>query len=145
MPSPLIVTFFSGSGEEAGPFLTAPVVMSNLLPWHAQLMVPLATSARMHDWCVQTALNALNSPEVGWVTTTFWSAKILPPPTGTVALEIASLTALVAELATSLAAWPASPQPAKVTAPTATVPAEARTTRREGTSGARSSGARSYA
>jgi hypothetical protein len=32
--------------------------------------------------CVHTALNPLNSPAVGWVTTTRAEVKILPPPTG---------------------------------------------------------------
>jgi hypothetical protein len=33
-------------------------------------------------WWVQVLEKPLNSPAVGWVTTTFWSEKILPPPTG---------------------------------------------------------------
>ena len=34
MPGPpFTVTVFSGSGLVAGPCLTAPVAMSNLLPW----------------------------------------------------------------------------------------------------------------
>ena len=35
----------------------------------------------MQPWWVQTAVKHLNSPSVGWVTTTCWSGKILPPPT----------------------------------------------------------------
>jgi hypothetical protein len=30
----------------------------------------------------RTALNALNSPAAGWVTTTFSAANTFPPPTG---------------------------------------------------------------
>src|SRR6476660_7096502 len=45
-------------------------------------MVPSDTSATVQPACVHTALNALNSPAVGWVTTTFWSGKTRPPPTG---------------------------------------------------------------
>src|SRR5271166_1440638 len=43
----------------------------------------------MHPICVQTALNALKSPESGWVTTTFSLVKILPLPTG-ISLVVAS-------------------------------------------------------
>jgi hypothetical protein len=32
--------------------------------------------------CVHTALKALNWPAVGWVTTTSFAGKIIPPPTG---------------------------------------------------------------
>src|SRR5580765_5467221 len=39
--------------------------------------------ATWQPWWVQVALNALKVPAVGWVTTTFWSLKILPPPAGT--------------------------------------------------------------
>src|SRR5580704_15256672 len=43
----------------------------------------------MQPMCVQTALNALKSPEFGWVTTTFSLVKILPLPTG-ISLVVAS-------------------------------------------------------
>ena len=36
----------------------------------------------MQPWWVQIAVKHLNSPSVGWVTTTSSSAKIVPPPTG---------------------------------------------------------------
>jgi membrane associated rhomboid family serine protease len=36
----------------------------------------------MHPMCVQTALNALYSLAEGWVTTTCWLEKTIPPPTG---------------------------------------------------------------
>src|SRR6202161_4473291 len=45
-------------------------------------MVPLATLSTRHPRWVQTALNALNSPAVGWVTTTFSAENTFPPPTG---------------------------------------------------------------
>src|SRR5271165_327862 len=43
----------------------------------------------MQPMCVQTALNALKSPESGWVTTIFSLVKILPLPTG-ISLVVAS-------------------------------------------------------
>ena len=46
------------------------------------MMTPFDTSLTVHPWWVHTAENALNWPAVGWVTTTFWSAKIVPPPSG---------------------------------------------------------------
>ena len=45
-------------------------------------MPPACTELTMQPWWVQTAVKHLNSPSVGWVTTTCWSGKILPPPTG---------------------------------------------------------------
>src|SRR5690349_4336356 len=36
----------------------------------------------MQPLCVHVALNARYSPGLGWVTTTAWSLKILPPLTG---------------------------------------------------------------
>src|SRR5690349_10429320 len=45
-------------------------------------MVSFTTAATRQPWWVQTALNALNSPSAGWVTTIFSLGKILPPPTG---------------------------------------------------------------
>jgi hypothetical protein len=73
----------AGSGLAAGPVTTAPVLTLNLLPWHGQLMVPLATALHRQPTWVQTALNALNCPLAGWVTTTFSAVKTVPPPTGT--------------------------------------------------------------
>jgi hypothetical protein len=69
--SPSMVTCFSASGRVAGPVFTVPSVMLYLLPWHGQLIVPAATSETMHPWCVHTAVNALNWPGSGCVTTTF--------------------------------------------------------------------------
>jgi hypothetical protein len=70
------------SGEGAGPPATDPSAMWNLLPWHGQLMVPPETLLTVQPACVQTAVNALNVPVLGWVTTTLWSANTLPPPSG---------------------------------------------------------------
>src|ERR1700722_10782320 len=52
-------------------------------------MVPRATLSTRHPRWVQTALNALNSPAVGWVTTTFSAENTFPPPTG-ISLVLAS-------------------------------------------------------
>src|SRR5690606_21784118 len=84
--SPLAVTVMGLSPRVAGPVFTAPVLASKLLPWpHGvlQVMVPSATRDTRHPSCGQTALNALNSPSAGWVTTTRWAALMTPPPTGT--------------------------------------------------------------
>ena len=71
----------AGPGGE-GPSLTLPSVMSKVLPWHMQLMVPPETSPTTQPEWVQIAENALKSPSCGWVTTTFSALKILPPPLG---------------------------------------------------------------
>ena len=71
-----------GSGDEAGPLTTAPLVILNLLPWHGQLIVPPDTLPTVHPAWVHTALNAWNAPDCGWVITIFLSVRILPPPTG---------------------------------------------------------------
>ena len=73
------------------------------LPWHGQSMVPLLTWLTMQPMCVQTALNALNSPAVGWVTTTLGPVKIVPLPTG-MSLVAASAFAAGALLAAALLA-----------------------------------------
>src|SRR6516164_9589447 len=79
---PLSLMGSAGSGLGAGPATTAPSLMLYWLPWHGQSMVPFEIWLTMHPMCVQTALKALKSPEVGWVTTTFSAVKILPLPTG---------------------------------------------------------------
>ena len=56
--------------------------MENLLPWQGQLMVPPPTEPTEQPWWVQVLENALKSPELGWVTTHFWSANTAPPPSG---------------------------------------------------------------
>lgn len=78
--SPVTVILTAGSGVLAGPAVGEPSVMENELPWQVQLIRPSLTVETVQLWWVQVELNALNSPAAGWVTTTFWSAKIIPPP-----------------------------------------------------------------
>src|SRR3954447_976519 len=80
--SPLTVISTDGSGLVAGPPCTLPSVIEKLLLWQGQLMTPSVTLFTAHPWWVQVAENALNSPAVGWVTTTLLSAKTFPPPSG---------------------------------------------------------------
>src|SRR3984957_20768641 len=103
MLPPLTLICSAGSGLGAGPATTSPVAMLYWLPWHGQSMVPLLTWLTMQPMCVQTALNALNSPAVGWVTTTLGPEKIVPLPTG-MSLVAASAFAAGALLAPWLAA-----------------------------------------
>ena len=70
------------SAKVAGPASTSPFSIENLLPWHSQLIVPSETLDTTQPWCVQIAVKHLNSPALGWVTTTSSSAKIAPPPMG---------------------------------------------------------------
>ena len=56
--------------------------------------MPFEIELTMQPMCVQTALNALKSPEFGWVTTIFSLVKILPLPTG-ISLVVASAEACV--------------------------------------------------
>src|ERR1700744_632376 len=56
--------------------------MLYLLPWQGQSIVPSAIWSTVQPMWVQIALKPLNSPAVGWVTTTFSAVKIFPPPTG---------------------------------------------------------------
>jgi hypothetical protein len=63
-----------------------PVEMSNWLWWHGQSIMPLATLLTVQPMWVHTALNALNWPADGWVTTKSPDALITPPPTGTSAV-----------------------------------------------------------
>ena len=80
--SPATVTVFGANGLSAGPLMTEPSTALNSLPWQGQSMVPSATFDTVHCLCVHTALNALNSPAFGCVTTTFASLRTTPPPTG---------------------------------------------------------------
>src|ERR1700761_882020 len=82
MLPPETLICLAGSGFGAGPATTSPVVMLYWLPWHGQSMGPLLIWLTMHPMWVQTALNALNSPADGWVTTTCGPEKIIPLPTG---------------------------------------------------------------
>ncbi len=66
----------------AGGSCTEPSAAEKRLPWQSQVMTESFTPETRQPAWVQTALNALNSPFSGWVTTTLSSAKTLPPPTG---------------------------------------------------------------
>src|SRR5580693_5945978 len=94
MLPPETLNCLAGSGRGAGPATTAPVVMLYWLPWHGQSMVWLLIWLTMHPMWVQTALNALNSPAVGWVTTTCGSEKIMPLPTGILLVAASAFVAL---------------------------------------------------
>jgi len=87
-PETLICT--AGRGEGAGPATTAPVLMLYWLPWHGQSIVPLETWLTVQPMWVQTALKALNSPDAGWVTTTFLASKIVPLPTGILLVAVSA-------------------------------------------------------
>src|SRR6185437_3700925 len=93
MLPPETLICLAGSGLGAGPATTAPVEMLYWLPWHGQSMVPLLTWLTMHPMWVQTALNALNSPAVGWVTTTCGPDRTSPPPTGILLVATSALPA----------------------------------------------------
>jgi hypothetical protein len=80
---PASLTFFAGSGFGAGPDSGEPSVIEKWLPWQGHTIWPPDISLTVHPIWVQMALNALNCPLVGWVTTTCWPARIVPPPTGT--------------------------------------------------------------
>src|SRR4051812_5685370 len=82
MESPSTAIFLAGSGFLAGPSATEPSAILNLLPWQGQSTVPSAILSTVHPWCVHTVEKATKLPFVGWVTTTPFLAKILPPPTG---------------------------------------------------------------
>src|SRR5262249_41335611 len=87
--SPLPVACLAASAFGAGPPTTEPSWIEYWLPWHGHVMMPPETVPTVHPLWVQIALNALNWPAVGWVTTTFWASKILPSPTG-ISLVLAS-------------------------------------------------------
>src|SRR6478735_7479006 len=84
---------FSGSGWVAGPPVTSPVAASNVLLWHGQVMTPSAIPFTAHPWWVHFDENALNSPAFGCVTTTSWSAKTTPPPSGMSAVAVSGAPA----------------------------------------------------
>lgn len=72
--------------------------MLNSLLWQGHLMTPSSTEVTGQPWWVQIAVNALNAPEVGWVTT-YFSSRITPPPTGTFEVATVALAAVAPELA----------------------------------------------
>ena len=51
--------------------------------WHGHGISPSVLDSTRHPWWVHTAVNALKSPSVGWVTTTFAPPTTKHPPTGT--------------------------------------------------------------
>jgi hypothetical protein len=63
-----------------------PVVMSNWLWWQGQLINPFSTLVTVQPWWVHVALNALNWPADGCVTTNSAEALMTPPPMGTSAV-----------------------------------------------------------
>src|SRR5665647_2946742 len=95
--------------------------MSYMLPWQGHLMVPLATLATVQPLWVQIALKALNSPALGWVTTTFAASKTLPPPTGMSATLISSFVGLAAAFGAAESLPP--PHAVRVAAPMTPTPA----------------------
>jgi hypothetical protein len=81
------VAVLAGSGLLAWlPDVGVPVVMSNWLWWQGQLINPFCTLVRVQPWWVHVALNALNWPADGCVTTNSAEALMTPPPTGTSAV-----------------------------------------------------------
>jgi len=63
---PVVLIFLAGSGPDAGPATTAPLVVLKIDPWQGQKISPLATLSTMQPTWVQTALKARNSPLTGW-------------------------------------------------------------------------------
>src|SRR5512146_1171693 len=137
MLSPVTLIRWAASGLGAGPATTSPVLMLYWLPWQGQSMVPLLMVLTMQPMCVHTALNALNSPLDGCVTTTCWLVKIMPLPTGiwpgVASAPAAAPPALAPEAARVLAgaAWvvPAPPAGALLDPPPQAVIAPARPAR----------------
>jgi hypothetical protein len=80
---------FAASGELAGPWITEPSFALNCEPWHGHWMTFFCTLITVQPEWVQTAVKALYSPELGWVTTTRLSESMYPPSTGT--LEVATV------------------------------------------------------
>ena len=72
----------SARGAVAGPLTTEPSSREKALPWQLQGISPSLDALTEHPWWVQVALNALKSPSVGWVTTTFSASNTAQPPTG---------------------------------------------------------------
>ena len=82
MLSPSTVIETSARGAVAGPLTTEPSSREKALPWQLQGISPSLDALTEHPWWVQVALNALKSPSVGWVTTTFSASNTAQPPTG---------------------------------------------------------------
>ena len=62
------------SGAGAGPPVTDPSEIENLLAWRGQTISASTIDAARQPWWVQTAVKAMKVPAFGWVMTTFWSA-----------------------------------------------------------------------
>src|ERR671929_459482 len=72
-------------------------------------MKPSLTDETAQPWCVHRVLNALMSPAVGWVSTTFCAATTMPPPTGTSETAASSLPPALDGVLVELGAEPAAP------------------------------------
>ncbi len=132
MPSAPTETLLAGSADVAGPFVGAPVAMSNVDPWQGQVMPSLDTPLTVHPWCGQMAENALKSPAVGWVITTLRASKTLPPPTGMSAWAMAPPAAEAAPDAALATASPApEPHAVRPAVPATATPATSRLSRRD--------------
>lgn len=131
MSPPSTVTVFSVKPLRAGPESTAPVERSKALAWHGQTMCPSRIWVTGQPWWGQMLEKALNSPSVGWVTTVCAPATMIPPPTGTSAVEATGAPSAAAaasaaardasrlRVAASDARCPALPHPATRVAATA--------------------------
>src|SRR5215203_1992892 len=58
-------------------------------------MTPSSTRETSQPWCVQMLVNPLNSPAVGWVTTTCSADTTSPPPTGISAVAASGVPPLL--------------------------------------------------
>src|SRR5215204_1710983 len=113
MASPSTLSPTSASGEVAGPPCGEPSSIENWLPWHGQWIRPSETVATWQPWCVHVELKPLNEPSVGWVTTTCWSEKIVPPPTSMSEAEASPPVEPPDELSAPLGDVPPSGVPAE--------------------------------
>src|SRR5579859_6753833 len=106
MVEPETLTDTAASGELAGPETTEPSLALNCEPWHGHWMTLFEMVDAVQPWWVQTAVKALYSPALGWVTTTLadWSMK--PPSTGT--FEVATDVPLPPAAAVELLEPPAA-------------------------------------
>src|SRR6476469_10351305 len=84
--SPSTVIWTAASGALAGPDCGEPSSRENLLPWQGHGMSPSVLDSTRQPWWVHTAVNALKSPSVGWVSTILESATTKHPHTGTPAV-----------------------------------------------------------
>ena len=59
MVSPDTVMDAGANGAGAGPPVTEPSEIENVLPWQGQTIIASTIEATRHPWWVQTAVNAL--------------------------------------------------------------------------------------